>query len=69
MFLTREELCELTGRKRRHAQTIQLRAMGIEHKTRADGSVAVLRAHIERVFGAIGAIERRAQNAELDWST
>jgi hypothetical protein len=43
--------------------------MGIEHKTRADGSVAVLRAHVERVFGAIGALERRTQNVELDWST
>ncbi len=69
MFLTREELCELTGRKRSGAQAIQLRAMGVEHRIRADGSLAVLRSHVELVFGAIRRAERKAHNSELDWST
>jgi hypothetical protein len=68
MFLTRAELYELTDRKRRGAQAIQLRAMGVEHRIRADGSIAVLRAHVELVFGAIGRAERKVQNSELDWS-
>jgi hypothetical protein len=69
MFLTRDELFELTGRRRSGAQVIQLRSMGIEHRLRADGSVAVLRAHVELIFGAIGRAEQKVKNSELDWST
>lgn len=49
-FLAREEINALTDKVRRPAQTKVLRAMGIEHKVRPDGSVAVLRAHINKVF-------------------
>jgi hypothetical protein len=59
VFLTPEELAELTSRRRRPAQQVQLNAMGIEYKVRADGSIAVLRAHVERVFGAAAPAEQR----------
>jgi hypothetical protein len=38
-----------------------LRAMGVEHRVRPDGSVAVARAHIERIFGvsAVSGVPRR----------
>ena len=55
MFLTAEELAELTGRTRRDAQVRMLRAMGITHMVRPDGSVAVMRAHVEQLFG-VGAV-------------
>lgn len=51
MFLTQHEIAELTGKERPSAQIRALRLMGIEHRRRPDGSVAVLRAHVEQVFG------------------
>jgi hypothetical protein len=70
MFLISEELASLTGRQRRTAQVRQLRSMGIEHRVRGDGSIAVLKAHVERVFGAgePASAKRRKQEVELDWS-
>jgi hypothetical protein len=69
MFLDRDELVGLTGRQRSDAQVRTLRAMGIEHRVRPDGSVAVLRAHVEELFGVKQPAKHQAQNAELDWST
>lgn len=51
IFLTRSELRELTGRVQYSAQIKVLRSMGIEHRARPDGSLAVLRVHIEQLFG------------------
>ena len=51
MFLTDQELIELTHRSRCDAQQRALRHMGIDFKTRPDGSVAVLRAVVEKAFG------------------
>lgn len=51
MFLSDDEIEELTKRQRRPAQARVLAFMGIEHKLRPDGSVAVLRSHVERVLG------------------
>lgn len=51
LFLTEDELVELTHRRRRPAQAKTLRAMGIQHVVRADNSIAVLRAHVMRIFG------------------
>jgi hypothetical protein len=51
MFLTNEEVVQLTGRKRHPAQVRALRGMGIEHRVRPDGSVAVLRALVDALFG------------------
>jgi hypothetical protein len=51
MFLTDEELTELTGKRYNAVRVRVLRGMGIEHKLRPDGSIAVLRLHVERMFG------------------
>ena len=47
MFLTREELRELTGRARKAAQIDQLRRMGIPYYLNAAGRPVVARAVIE----------------------
>ena len=49
-FLSYEEIQALTHRKVYSAQVRVLKAMGIEHRVRPDGSVAILRAHITKVF-------------------
>ncbi|MEM5371314.1 DUF4224 domain-containing protein [Paraburkholderia azotifigens] len=68
MFLTAEELIELTGRRQRAAQEATLRAMGIESKVRADGRLVVLRRHVEQ---QLGANEKGPSNGDgfiADWS-
>lgn len=56
LFLTPQEIDELTDRHGKHrrvaTQRAALRAMGIEHRVRPDGSIAVLRAHVENLLGA-----------------
>lgn len=49
-FLSDEEVQALTNRKVRPSQVRALKAMGIEHRVRPDGSVAILRTHITKVF-------------------
>ena len=68
MFLTREELIELTGKKRRASQAEALRQMGIEHKLRGDGSVAVHEAHVSKAFGAHDATQARSKRIEPNWN-
>ena len=69
MFLTDTEIADLTQRRRRDAQARALAFMGIEHKRRPDGSLAVLRAHVEQVLGGPASSgERRMADAEPDWS-
>lgn len=51
MFLTAEEVRELTGCQRPSAQERALKHMGIECRRRPDGSVVVLRAVVELVLG------------------
>lgn len=68
MFLTPEELQQLTGRKRRNAQVLVLRFMGIEHRVRPDGSVVVLRAHVEQVLGVGESHPKVVKEFELDLS-
>lgn len=64
MILTQQELAALTGKKRRDAQIRALRFMAIDHKIRPDGSVAVLRAHVERELGGV-TISRK--HSEPNW--
>lgn len=66
MILSDEELAAFTKRRRKDAQLRVLRFMGIEHKIRPDGSLVVLRAHVEREMG--GVVEPRAREFEPDWS-
>lgn len=46
LTLTPEELKQLTGRVQFNAQARVLRALGIEHKRRPDGSIVVFRQHL-----------------------
>lgn len=50
-FLLPDEIHNLTARQRRTAQVKVLKGMQIDHKVRPDGSIAILRAHISKVFG------------------
>jgi hypothetical protein len=67
MFLSADELVELTGRRQREAQSQALRMMGVEHKTRADGRLVVSRRHVEQVLGVAtaGAVD---VDSMIDWS-
>lgn len=47
LCLTPAELCNLTRRVRHAAQARELNAMGIPYRTRRDGSLVVLRIHVE----------------------
>lgn len=42
----------LTGKTRHTAIARALRAMGVEHKVRADGVVVVSQAHVDKLLGA-----------------
>lgn len=66
-FLSLEEVQALTLRKVRPAQVKALRSMGIEHKVRPDGSVAILRAHITKVFDGETAVARKPKQAVPNW--
>mgnify|MGYP003635248728 CR=1 FL=1 len=69
MFLDRQEMVELTNRTRRDAQIRALRYMGIEHRTRPDGSLVVLRSHLEQVLGgSVGEKKSKPKEIEPDWS-
>lgn len=65
LMLSPDELKDLTHKSRASAQVRALRAMGIEHKVRPDGSVAVLRAHVDAQMGAPK--ERRQAQWEPNW--
>lgn len=67
MFLTCTEIAALTNRTRQSAQIRALRHLGIEHKVRADGSVVVLRAHVEHILGGT-APSPRQKSSEPNWS-
>lgn len=66
MFLTEAEIAELTQRQRHDAQIRALRFMGIEHAPRADGSVVVLRAHVEHLLGGV-ANATVSKEVQPDW--
>jgi hypothetical protein len=67
MFLTVEEVRNLTGKVRNQAQIAALRHMGIEHRVRPDGTVAVLRAHVESSLGLLNQA-RNITLVEPNWS-
>lgn len=67
MFLTHEELVELTDRTQHAALARALRSLGIEHKVRADGHVKVLREHVRKQFG-VNVSKDDAPAEAFDWS-
>lgn len=64
-FLSGEEVASLTGKIQRSAQVRALRSMGIEHRQRPDGSVVVLRSHLEKVLG--GSTRTHNRNPQPKW--
>lgn len=66
-LLTAAEVRALTGRIQRSAQVVALRFMGIEHRVRPDGSVAVLRSHVEQLFGG-GVLSLASRKTNPDFS-
>jgi len=58
MFLDDDELRSMTHRVQRAAQAKMLRSMGIAFKQRADGTLAVMRAHVEK--------ERQSKTKEFE---
>lgn len=68
MFLDEDEVREMTDRKTRSAQRKMLNALGITYKVRADGSVLVLRAHVERELGGAPAQSARKREFIPNWN-
>jgi hypothetical protein len=66
-FLSYEEIQSLTHRKVRTAQVRALKTMGIEHRVRPDGSVAILRAHITKVFDGSAETKKQTKHVEPNW--
>ncbi|CAD6548811.1 hypothetical protein LMG28727_04895 [Paraburkholderia kirstenboschensis] len=62
MFLTDDDLTELTSKRRNSLRIHALNSMGVQHKIRPDGSIVVLRAHVERLFG-----EKPSKPEEPTW--
>lgn len=67
MFLTEEELFSLTHKQRPKAQMKALRSMGIDHRERPDGTVAVLRSAVEASMGGETAVQKN-KAYEPDWN-
>lgn len=68
IVLTQDEVQSLTGRHRKDAQVKALRFMGIEHRVRPDGSVAVLKAHIDQVLGGSITRSSKPHRTEPNWA-
>lgn len=69
IVLTKDEIEALTGRHRKDAQVKALRYMGIEHRVRPDGTVAVLKAHIDQILGATSPSPRQRNiRSEPNWA-
>lgn len=68
MILSPEELIELTRRTRSDAQVRTLRFMGIEHRLRPDGSVAVSRSHVELTLSGHPGDKLKNKSVEPNWS-
>lgn len=66
MFLGQSEIIALTGRQKYKAQRAALNAMGITCKVRPDGSIAVLRAVVEKELGVMPTHASR-KSKEPNW--
>ena len=51
MFLTNQQIQDLTNKKLYKYQREALNHMGIEYKTRPDNSLVVSKSHVEKVLG------------------
>ncbi|KQV50062.1 DUF4224 domain-containing protein [Massilia sp. Root335] len=67
MFLTDDEVKELTRKSRRASQAKVLNSLGITHKIRPDGSLVILRSHVEQVFAGRKSEEKPRLATEPNW--
>lgn len=67
LCLTPEELFSLTKRQKYEAQSKALRSMGIEHRRRPDGSIAVDRSYYESVTGGTLQARRQPERTQPRW--
>ena len=66
LFLSPDDVAELTGKTRPAAQVRALRLMGIEHRVRPDGTVLLLRSHVEHLLNP-GSAARVKKSKEPNW--
>jgi hypothetical protein len=66
IVLTREEIAEITARVRLSAQMRQLEHLGIPYRVRSDGSLLVLRIHVNVFEPPAEAPQRRAPRLRFD---
>jgi hypothetical protein len=67
MFLSEEQIREMTGRVQHNAQAKMLRSLGIIFKTRADGTILVLRDHVEKELGGKIETKRKPKEFQPNW--
>jgi len=67
--VTREELQALTNKRRLSSQRAVLNALGIVYKVRPDGSLVVLKTHVEQLLGGQVTEQKPRSTWEPDWAT
>jgi len=67
MSLTKDEVCEMTGKKQRAAQAKALNALGVIYKARSDGSLLILLSHVEELFAIKKPAAKEVATWEPDW--
>lgn len=67
MWLTKDEIRELTGFVHRDKQVEELNRLGVTHRTRGDGTIVVARDHVAEQFGCNVTSASETQ-AEPNWS-
>lgn len=69
LFLTDDEIFDLTKKTYSPTRIKALNALGIQHKVRGDGSIAILRAHIIKVFGGAQDVQtKKSKSSEPNWN-
>lgn len=69
MFLTDDQIVQLTKRTQHRAQSNVLNALGIDHKQRPDGTLVVLSSHVEKVLDStLATAKLKAKKNEPDWA-
>ena len=67
MFLSGDEIRSMTCRVQHKAQAKMLRSMGIAFKLRADGTLVVMRAHVEKEFGVGADRKNKTKDFQPNW--
>ena len=66
LFLSKEEIFDLTGKERPTAQIKVLNALGLNYQQRPDGRLLILRNAVEEIFGVRNRDKSRQQ--QPNWS-